>query len=381
MGTWKSDESGQIIVIAALLIAVVFVGLALVLNSAIYAENVATRGDTSTAEAMTTESVTEEWLQQTVHTANYYSDVAGYSERRTLIRENLSEWDTDAGSREAIEGKMYAVEEVGMTDGTRVVQNDTDDFLPDDDDLVQDITDITVDPLGIQDRTTWVPAPNVTTREFEMQVQRGSLAETQRSLFDTLESLAGDILTGSSAFWVQTERVDGDDMWRVYLVNDTANDSVAAVVTRIQNDDESIQGVCRSEGDTATVDLTGGDLVGEDGRTNCPVLEDVFGAERDNIYFVGADEVAGSYQFMSDVEKSEFEQRVNGAHSDDGLLGSLIDSISCVLGGCDYQVYRTSPSDTDPYTAPAIYDVRVETTYSDDRITYTRNATYPAAAR
>lgn len=381
MGTFRSDESGQIIVIAALLIAVLFVGLALVLNSAIYAENMATRGDTSTAEAMSTEAVTEEWLQQTIHTANYHDDDASYSERRTLIRENLSEWDTDAGSREAVKGKMYTVEEIGMTNGTRVVQNDTDDFLPDDGNLVDDITGITVDPLGIQDRTTWVPAPNVTTREFEMQVQRDSLAETEQSLFDTLESLAGDILTGSSAFWIQTERVEGDEMWRVYLVNDTDNDSVAAVVTRIQNDNESIEGVCRAEGDRVTVNLTEGNLVGEDGTTDCPVLEDVFGTERNHIYFVGADEVAGSYQFMTDVEKSEFEERVNKAHSDDGLLGSLIDSISCVLGGCDYQVYQTSPSDTAPYTTTAIYDVRVESTYSDDRITYTRNVTFPAAAR
>ena len=62
MGTWNSDESGQIIIIAALLLAIIFVGLALVLNSAIYTENMARRGDTSTAEAMSTESVTEERL-------------------------------------------------------------------------------------------------------------------------------------------------------------------------------------------------------------------------------------------------------------------------------------------------------------------------------
>lgn len=35
MGPWNRDESGQIIIIAALLLAIIFVGLALVLNSAI----------------------------------------------------------------------------------------------------------------------------------------------------------------------------------------------------------------------------------------------------------------------------------------------------------------------------------------------------------
>lgn len=389
MGTFRSDESGQIIVIAALLIAVLFVGLALVLNSAIYAENMATRGDTSTAEAMSVDSITEDRLQGSIDNANYAVDEdSSYSVRRSRIRQNVSTWNSLIGGREARNGRSYVTELKGMTNGTRVVQRETVDFMPADDDLDQSVLELTIDPLGIEGRTTWLVVSDSEVRDFEMTVKRGSLKQTRQGIIEDLVDLTDTALTGSDEFWVQTE--GGDEMWRIYLVNDTVNDSVAAVTTEVERDgdivqNETIRSVCSVEGDAATVRFTAGELVSEDDRTECPTLQDAFEPDEYNIYYVGADEVAGSYQFIVDEEEGEFRDGVNEEYEDDGIIGSAMGTLECVLTlgmSCNHDVFQDSPnSDERPYTNTAIYDVTVESTYQDDRITYTRNVTYPAAAR
>lgn len=260
--------------------------------------------------------------------------------------------------------------------------------MPGDPDLVDEISGLTLDPLGIEDRTTWIPAPNSSTRDFEMTVTRNSLVESDQTILDQLRDSTDVILTGNSEFWIQTQRIDDNDkMWRVYLINDTENDSVAAWGTEIEgggeNGEEYLRTVCRAEGDSVTVNLTEGRLVGESRTVECPELTDVTGEERNNVYFVGADEVAGSYQFMVDIKDNTFRNRVNRANSDDGLLGSLLGITDCLLGDCglDPVVYETPTSESRPYSTTALYDVTVESTYQDDRITYTPNVTFPPAER
>ncbi|QLD88624.1 hypothetical protein HWV07_06085 [Natronomonas salina] len=389
MGTWNRDESGQIIIIAALLLAVIFVGLALVLNSAIYTENMATRGDTSTAEAMSVDTVTEDRLQGSIDNANYAIDEdSSYSVRRSRIRQNVSTWNTLMGGREARNGRSYITELNSITNGTRVVQRDTVDFMPADDDLDQSVLDLTIDPLGIEGRTTWLVVTDSEVRDFEMTVEKDSLKQTRQGLIADLVDLTDTALTGSDEFWVQTE--GGDEMWRIYLVNDTVNNSVAAVTTELERDgdivqNETIRSVCSVKGDAATIRFTSGELVSEDDRTDCPALQDAFAPDEYNLYYVGADEVAGSYQFIVDKEEVAFRDSVSEEYEDDGIIGSAMGTLECILTlgmSCNHDVFKDSPNSNEkPYTNTAIYDVSVESTYQDDRITYTRNVTFPPAAR
>lgn len=178
---------------------------------------------------------TEDRLERSIHRANYYSDTASYEDRLALVHANVTEWDKLAGAREARSGHVYSVEESRMTEGTRVIQRDREELMPGDPDLADRITGLTLDPLGIEERTTWIPAANATIRDFQLTVERDSLEATDENLLKDLGDLGDEILTGSSAFWIQTQRVNDDDhMWRIYLVDNTTNGSVEAVVTEIE---------------------------------------------------------------------------------------------------------------------------------------------------
>lgn len=362
MGTLNRDESGQIIVVAALLLAVLFVGLALVLNSAIYTENMATRGDTSTAEAMSTEGVTAERLGHSIDDANYGVEEASYAERRSRIESNASEWDRLMGEREARHGRTYASGVTRMTNGTRVNQSSFDYFEPADSSILD------ADPLNLGSSTNWQAINDSSVRAFEMRVRRGSLRENESSLSDEIEYILSNPLDldGTDRFWVEFEN---DDSHRVYLLNDQKNDSVATVVVDGGND---LVGVCKAAAlaldDNVTVRITETELEGADGTVDCPALEVVDDGCSD-VYYAGTDHVEGTYRFVVDRNESDFRDAVTEVHS---LLGLTLS---------ESDVYRDDPNDEDPYTTTSIYGISVETTYRDNRISFTRNVTYPATAR
>ena len=366
MGTSKSDESGQVIVIAALLIAVVFVGLALVLNSAIYAENVATRGDTSTGEAMAVDTLTVERLSDAIDAENYGTEEASYPVRRDRLADDVSAWNRLVGAREARTGRAYSVELVGITNGTRVNQSDpTRDFRP------ANSTVLDANPLGLVDGTNWQTAVDAEVRAFQMTVQRDSLKDASAGPIATVEDLIDGLLDGSSTFWT---RFDGSDtVHRTYLLDDSDDNSVAVVVTEDDGGGEQVVGACHASApdpsDYVTVRITDAELEGADGTVDCPYLERLDDGRRD-VYYAGSDDVRGTYRFLADEREGAFRTEVTDAH--DVILGVSLS---------DDDVYADSPTDADPYTTKAIYGATVETTYQDDRITYTRNATSPPAAR
>jgi hypothetical protein len=110
---------------------------------------------------------------------------------------------------------------------------------------------------------------------------------------------------------------------------------------------------------------------------SCPELKQAFGQERNNIFYVGADEVNGSYQFIVDEERSPFVDKVNDEYEDGGLIGSLLSGLGCLLDpdSCEPNIFSSSPSSEDPYTTTAVYDTSVEMTYQTDRMRFTRNLT------
>jgi hypothetical protein len=377
-------DRGQLLIITALLLAILFVGLALILNSGIYTENLSTRETGGSMEPFTNDPATVNRLSASMRTANYYNDTVDYGPRRAMIRRNVSAWKHRQANISAQHGQYMSTEVTGMQNGTRVNQSTTGDFMTNDSDLDTSVTGITIDPLGIEGRTTWIPAPNVSTRNFEMTVKRSSLEENRTYLLDELIDTADWVLTGGNEFVLQTNRTTGpNEMWRIYLVNDSVNDSVTAVVTKRDGTNETIEAICSAPGETVTVQPTGGVLVGDNGPVECPELQSVFGGERNNVFFVGADRVQGTYQFIVDKPKTQFEQDVKAAHEEGGLLDTLLgglgDTLDCLLTlGCTYnpEPYSSTPTPDRPYTAPAVYSTSVEMTYTTDRMQYTRNVTF-----
>lgn len=373
MGTFRSDESGQIIVIAALLIAVLFVGLALVLNSAIYAENMATRGDTSTAEAMSTESVTEEHLGHTVAYANE-GKLDSYSDRRVSIRENVSSWNGIIGAREAKSGRSYTTTVSTMKNGSRISQDSPRQFKPEDEDLDEALLGEELDPLGLTGRMSWLVAPEVETRGFEITAETSSLKNVEGI---SLYNLIDFVLDGGDPFGVIFD--EGDHHRTVYLVQSSSSpNEFSAVISEDDGENETVVGVCSIESEEVTVDFDANSLIGEKSTQECDGLSFTDQLGRHNVTYVGADNITGTYQFFVDKDKPTLDSEIDNLY-DESLLESLLDT-SCFLSDCDPEIYN-EPGAGSPYTTTAIYDVSVESTYQDNRITYTRNVTFPAAAR
>lgn len=364
-----NEERGQVMVIGALLIAVLFVGLAIVLNGAIYTENLATQEATSTSDAVDFASNTEERLSLAAGNANWNEDDLSYQERQDKVHTSVEQWDARAGRESAVRARSASIQVGGMTEGVRVSQHTPGDFMPADDSLDEYLLDTTIDPLGLGDRTNWIIAPDVHTRDLNVTVRRDELKGVDQSFLENVGDLLNELLTGSDAFWIQID--DGETTWRVYLfeINDTGE--IATVVTTDNETDPD--SVCRVTGDWATIDFENGELRG-DTISDCPALSfyDDLGAH--NMYWVGGDEVHGTYHFIADDSQSEFRENLESEYESfvEGLFNDLLDALSLSDFVRDLLGEDGSP---EPFTTSAIYNTSLSFTYDDGDIRYERDIT------
>ncbi len=362
----ERPDRGQILLISALLIAVLFVGLAVVVNSAVYAENRATREATSSAAVLADHPVTQDRLSRTIGTANYHSDFDGYDARHELLRENLSKWDTELQAQSATDGTYWGSNVVDSKNGTRVSQDVRQSFMPAEESILDPL-----DPLGLGDKTNWIIANDSQVRGFEMNVTRNQLATRDPTLVGVLTNILNDILTGSSIFWVESDVQEGDgDFWRLYLLEDGSN--VTAFVVEYDGGTGSIEAECSANGSMVNVRVSAGELVGNEGTVPCPSMRNLAGSESRDMHFAGGDEVEGTYKFIVHKKESRFRNELEDRY------GSLLDAVLCLLI-CDAEdnIYHQTKADGHPYTTPAIWNTTVELTYQDDRVRYSRTVSVP----
>lgn len=397
MGRWLRDDRGQVLVVGALLIAVLFVGLALVLNSAIYAENIGSRGDTSTAGAVSNDAITEDRLEEMLATENYAIEDDEYSDRRARIRANLTQWDRIVGANQAVEGELFLAEPTAMTNGTRVAQDEYGNFMPAKETFLDNVTtsvfdwlsdDFRVDLLGLGNKKNWMVANDTDVRDFQMTVTRDSLYDKHTGLLDDLVTLFDGIVTGSTVFWTEFDHEDSDERWRMYLLDDEVNESVEAVVVEYDDGDPgadgTVRGRCSAPGEQVTVRVGSGELVGDDGVVQCPAIGDALDSDSLDVHYAGADEVNGTYRFLVNDSESDYRERLTNQYGTylENALDTVVNFLTELFGSenlTEDVLFEDNSSDGNPYTTTAIYDVTVETTYRDDRVSLTRNVTYPAA--
>lgn len=393
----NSGERGQMILIAGLLIAVLLVGLAVVVNSAIYIENVSTRDTGGSSGALADDIETKERLAKSMQGANYYSDTAGYGDRRERIERNVSTWNRQQMASSARNGRLASSQVAAMQNGTRVSQDEYGNFMPAESTLLDVVTvdllgilesDFRIDLLGLGDKKNWIIANDTDIRAFEITVDRTELEMTDPNLLDYLQDPLGSwVISGSSSFWVEIDADESDDeYWRIYLFNDDSNSSVKSVVAKYDDldndgDDELDRAeTCSVEGTNVTVRVTGGELVGNDAKTSCPILQEATEGNSNSIYYAGADEVKGTYRFIADKNQSEFRDNLKDRY---GLyLENVLDDVGdflLELLGIDSltsdELYHDASSGDSPYTTTAVYNTSVEMTYRTDRMRLTRNLT------
>jgi len=113
----SDDGRGQLLLVAGLALALVFIGLALVVNSAIFTENLASRGETAGGDgALAARAATEANAGTAIRQANYYNPSAPVDAFNRSLR-NVS---TQTESLSATSGTLSNVTYVDHRNGARI---------------------------------------------------------------------------------------------------------------------------------------------------------------------------------------------------------------------------------------------------------------------
>lgn len=368
------DDSAQMILVGALALAVVFVGIALVLNSAIFAENLATRANQQAPSQIN--SIQQESVQSASQAIDHHnhdpSSHASYTELETRLQDSVQEWSDLQIRDSAREGRYIDVDITSMRRGTRVTQDDGSQFKPQDDGLLDSVVDLVTD-------SSWAVTPrDYQIRDFRMTLERDNIGGGTSIYTEAkVSTFLGKLTTSTSL-----ETDDPTPFTMVYDVNDDDTYEHAVSIYRPDggdSDDVSITYYNTSTGSTTTcqvdapstfdVDVSGGEVEGGDGT--CDEVFD-FQSESDDPYqliFVEGEEVEGDYQFIVDEPRGTMENEYNNG---------LLDALSCTLSTCTFEDYyedHVSHDDTyspsSPYVEPAIYSAEVTVNYQSNEVSST----------
>lgn len=286
MANLRGTDRGQLMLVGALALAVLFVSFAFLLNAAIYTETIASRGTGVEADTV-------------VGYRNAATDAVGGAIDRLSVGENRSydslhgnlttavgDWDRGTARQYAIEGDAPSVEVVSVTNGTRVVQNGTRNFT---------------DADGA---ANWTLAEDARTRNYTMTVEGNELAASTPS----------DLLNGNSdgAFNVTFANASGN--YSVYVY-----DSGGEVALLAENADGNDVGNCTRPSGSIAVDFTAGTVNG----TDCDALD--FYRTLEGTYevrYANADQITGTYAMTVDADHDELDGGHYAAYGGDGPFRS-----------------------------------------------------------
>ena len=309
----RSDSRGQLLLVTSLAIAALLVSLALLLNTAIYTENLATRSaDPGSANAVSYQRDVVQGVGGIVRYANAHH-AQNESALAAALTASVAVWDNATARHAAVDANAAGVSVASANEmpviryGTQVVLNRTRNFTA-------------ANGRADWNLTTGV-APDRGLRAFRLSVRPDNLSSTPNGSF-------------------RVDVTDADQTWRVHVYGNTSAVRVAVYngTTGSLTTDANCS-AAPTDG-TVTVDLTAG-TVG--GRECAPlsVFSDVDDAF--DVAYRNADAIEGTYSVA--VNRS-------------------------TLGG-DAGVYHARSSGNAPYAAPAVYAVSVDVAFTSQRVTYT----------
>ncbi|WP_318569835.1 hypothetical protein [Salinigranum marinum] len=312
------DDRGQLFLVAALTLAVLFVGLALLLNTAIYTENLATRNtdpgtDPSIGYRATAEESARELLRR--ENANNTGDPAkdyGYPTVSDWYVGSVGDWSNGTGLHAARHARVASVSVDATEHGTRIEQSNASRAF--------------TNRSGAAD---WTLATGIDVRDVRFTVAHGSVVASNDS------ALAND------PFRVELD--NSTDTWKLYVYDDidTGGDDVSVAVVN----DTGFVGECTRPGSSpAAIDVSNGSVNG----TACPALETVAlggdaNVEDSDVSFVNADHAGGTYE-LTVSSGSGF----TNFYDNDG----------------------TGPSQGSPFITAVVYDATVTITYESTDVYY-----------
>jgi hypothetical protein len=260
-------DRGQLFLITGLAIGVVFVSLVLLLNAAIYTENLATRGmeaDTSAAVEFRSETVAHVGGLVDAENARVYGTESAVE---TAVDDGIARMDKQVYNRTARHGVVTAVEPTGTaTNGRYVAQNDSGWLTADG---------------SAGGAVNWTLASGVDeTRQFGVRFNRTELVETNSPGADALRVNV-------------SEDGDPDHFGAIYVYNSTADGNVTVETKGGPGDARSTACELPAErlADNVTLDVTGGELDGVDCGALWPS-----GVGTHSLSFANGDATTGTYE-------------------------------------------------------------------------------------
>ena len=191
------DDRGQLLVIIALLLAMTLIALAVILNAAVFTENLGTResadSDRATVYAVSIESAIDGNYERTNDNATRKAVHA-----RTTFNDSLETWENQQTEKAAREGAVFRANWTTHV-GWRLEQDEDRSFTPADN----------------RTATNWTlasDARNVST--FEMNVMRADLFDGATGLTDFEEE----------AFRLDVS--DGTTTWELYVFRNSDNSTI-----------------------------------------------------------------------------------------------------------------------------------------------------------
>lgn len=255
----KRHDRGQLILITALGLAILLVALSLIVNTAIYTENLATRGeDTGGSKVSMFHSSVVKGTTGIVEYVNFHNEHSHDTLQRNLSVA-MTDWSETSGFLNVVSGAATSVEIEATTNGTRIEQD-------------QNSRNFT-NASGVSDDWTVVSAVTQ-IRKFRMNVTD-----------DNLEP------SGATEFRVIAD--NGTHSWRMNVTESGGNIEVG-VENRF--DDE---GTCQVSADFVWINITDGTF---DGKA-CEALGrgPQLGGDY-SIRYENPDNVSGSYTMIVDNE-------------------------------------------------------------------------------
>lgn len=386
-------DRGQLILVGALSLAIVLVGLALVLNSAIYAENFATRANQGEAGQIT------QLEQQAVqgaggamqHHHHNPSSHSTYDDLESGFNRSIDGWSGLVIQDSARRGQYVNANYTGTyTKGTRIAQDDGSTFEPKESDAILEV-DLLSSLTGSLTTEYWAVTPDASqVRDFSMTVDHDQLGDDGASLLELEASVAGQFLAdleldadgelglvnalslSDAPFTIVYDVNDDNDIDHSIAIYPANEDDVN--VTYHRHDGSGVTRTCTVEDvdSTFTVDVSNGWVEGGDGACS-----EVFAFQSElsdpyQLLFVSGDQIAGDYELIVDDPNHEFEDDYDDLDLLDlnlfGLLGGtpdFDDYYDAHLDGHD-----SSYSPTSPYVEPAIYSAEVRFRYRTDGTSY-----------
>jgi hypothetical protein len=332
----EDADRAQLLLVGALSLAIALVAVALVLNSAIYTHNLASRQDAPSDDVVTFTRDVRASAGGYLDTANRNEGANGYAAVGNDYTGGLDAVAGTVDDRAAVDVAATRVGHVANSRvrGVRVVDADGGTFQP--------RTASSEFPTD-----TWVVAHAVRVRSFRVDVQPPDLSLfEQLGLGDAEDALQDP--TSDDVFVVEfTDDVaspSAGETWRVALYEDTSGDPTVGVlelgsgITRTCSVDAS------SVADPLTLDLTGARFGGQ----ACAPLSFVDDLpDTYSVKYYESDEVEGSYELFADLP-------VDGAGDEAGVFTDGVDAQN--FGEhCAGPTYWAGTSGDYPRVVPAYY--------------------------